>query len=235
MIKTALELTHKHLKVVLKQGWFTLLVGAFILEIPVQGFYIYKRAMEAMIEPGGAAETIRIINTVSILMLETLISAFVMFCASVYAHSSYRQRSADIWEITKSTAIPLTVESLRALGKTILGFVLFIIPGFYFYVRYSQVPFVVLFSDAYKSGKADALKLSNYLTHGKGILVSLFLLVTGTIGLYLSVFKDSNPPLEEPFVFGVCFLINLLVQVYIAVASYFLYELLMEEKKVENL
>lgn len=233
MIKSALELTHKHLGPILKRGWLTMLIGTLILEIPVQGFHQYKRSMEAALGSGGVEETIRIINTVSILIFEFLVTTYIMFCAAVYAESSYRKCSPNLFETTKKKALPLAVESLRALGKTILGFVLFIIPGIYFYVRYSQVPYVVLFSDAYKSGKADALKLSNYLTQGRGFLVSLFLLVTGTISLYLSVFKDSNPPLESPLVFGVCFLANFLVQVYIAIASYFLYELLMEEKKME--
>ncbi|OQW50856.1 MAG: hypothetical protein A4S09_11050 [Proteobacteria bacterium SG_bin7] len=231
MIKSTLKLTHQHLGAVLKSGWLSMLAGTVILEIPVQGFYIYKRTIESELGPGGAAETIRIINTASILLIETFISAYIMFSAAIFADSSYKNTPTNFLEVTKKNLIPLTIESLRALGKTILGFVLFIIPGLYFYVRYSQVPFVVIFSDAYKAGKADALKLSSYLTQGKGVLVTMFLLLTGTFSFYLSVLKDSNPLLDSPLVFGVCFLVNFLVQVYIAIASYFLYHLLMEDKK----
>lgn len=231
MIQKILRSTHKYVIPVLKSGWLPILAGAFLLEIPVQGFRMYQKSVEIMIGPTGMGETLRIMNEVFILLFEALISAYIMFCVSVKTDGLFKNKKADLIDVTKETAIPLTVESLRALGKTILGLVLFIIPGLYFYVRYSQVPYVVMFSDAYKSGKADALKLSNFLTVGKGFMVSMFLVGTGIISLYISVFKSSYPPIESPLIFGVCFLVNFLVQVYISVASYFLYDLLMEDKK----
>ncbi len=232
MIKQLFELTFKHYIPVLKRGGWTLLLGTFILEIPIQAMQEYQRAVEAsLLGMGGAVDTARLVNQVTLLLLETLVTAYILFCASIYTHSIYRNKATELLKVTKETAVPLTVESLRALGKTILGLVLFVLPGFYFYIRLSQVPFVVLFTNAYKSGKADALKMSNFLVMGNGVLVTLFLIITSAINLYVSVLKDSHPPMESPAVFGVCFLFNFLVQVFFCVASYFLFELLLISKK----
>lgn len=234
MIFQTLALTNKNFFAILKKGWWVLFIGALVLEIPVQYLHQYQRSVEgSMMELGpGAVDSLRLINQMMILMVEGLITAFILFCGAVYSHAVYKNNAdAQLLEITKSTAVPLTVESLRALGKTILGLVLFIIPGLYFYVRYSQVPFVVMFSNAYKSGKADALKMSNYLVAGNTLKVTVFLIVTGACSLYLSVLKDSHPPSETPLLFGICFFLSFLVQVYFCVASYFLFDRIFESKK----
>ncbi len=233
MIREILELTHRYLVPVLKKGWWVLFGGALILELPIQYLHQYQRTIQDTMEAvgPGAADTMRIMNQMFVLVFEGVVTAYILFCTAVYTDTVYKKRaSANLGHITKVTAVPLTIESLRALGKTILGLVLFIVPGLYYYIRYSQVPFVVMFSNAYKTGKADALKMSNYLVAGNAIKVTLFLIVTGAGSLYLSVLKDSNPPTDSPLLFGICFFVSFLVQIYFCVASYFLFERLIASK-----
>lgn len=57
----------------------------------------------------------------------------------------------------------LVIEHLRAWGHTLTWSFLFIIPGFYKWMSYAFVPFVVLFSKKYRDGEVDALKHSTAL------------------------------------------------------------------------
>ena len=69
-------------------------------------------------------------------------------------------------------------EYFRALASVLLYGLLFLLPGFYRYLRLIFVPYITLFAKPYREGKVDALKLSFALTQGRMWRLLVVLIVT---------------------------------------------------------
>jgi hypothetical protein len=69
-------------------------------------------------------------------------------------------------------------EYLRFLAQVLMYGLLLVIPGFVRYWQLIFVPFIALFSRAYRAGNVDALKLSETLTRGRLPLIVAIVLVT---------------------------------------------------------
>ena len=91
-------------------------------------------------------------------------------------------------------------EQLRATGKVILWGLLFILPGFYKYLRLIFVPFVVAANPQYHQGEVDALANSHQLTQGANLFKVLGLTVVFAVifPVFLSGFDDYRLLLETP-------------------------------------
>jgi len=112
----------------------------------------------------------------------------------------------DVW--------PLTLESLRAMGRIILWSALFLLPGLYFYLRYLFVPFVVIFNREYKNDRRDALLHSHQLTQGS--VIFLFILVFGILGpqFLASSLPELLPYQLKPASTALSILFTLLISMY---------------------
>lgn len=93
------------------------------------------------------------LNLFNSLFFPALISLFTIF----YLKNPTRWFFLTI----RSTDIEsFIIETLRSWGKTIWWGFLFILPGFYKFLSYSYVPFIVLMEKKYDQGLVDALKES---------------------------------------------------------------------------
>lgn len=132
--------------------------------------------------------------------------------------------------ITQAHIESIIIETLRSWGKMIWWGFLFIIPGFYKYLCYSYVPFVVLMDTEYDHGKVDALKESERIFK-KRFMASLITLVLFQLVLpiLLSSLLDSYRSFKEtPFL---AFLSSLLQGVIGLLGLLILMEIFTQEKK----
>ncbi len=74
-------------------------------------------------------------------------------------------------------------EELRFFGEVLMGFLLFLFPGFNRLVDYSWVPFVVLFEEDYRRGSIDALKTSKLIARKHFWFISSVLTLTSLCGV----------------------------------------------------
>lgn len=87
----------------------------------------------------------------------------LLFVMLIFA--SFMQKPSPGFMIQNNFKL-VSIEFLRTVLRTLVGFVCFIIPGIYLTVRYIFVPFVVMGSRKYQEGKVDALKESWKLSTG---------------------------------------------------------------------
>ncbi len=77
---------------------------------------------------------------------------------------------------------PLTIESLRAFCWILIFLLALVIPGIIKYIRYTFVPYVVLFDKRYQQGEVDALERSSELSRGVGLklfaVIALFFAIS---------------------------------------------------------
>lgn len=86
--------------------------------------------------------------------------------------------NSNLWQWGNRKIWPLTIESLRVAAKLLMWSILFILPAFYWYIRYLFVPFVVLLNPKYDSGEIDALEHSSQLSREIAWpLLALFLFI----------------------------------------------------------
>jgi len=93
----------------------------------------------------------------------------------------------------------LLIENIRAMGSTLSWSLLFIIPGFYRFIQYSFVNFIVMLDQDYLEGKVDALKKSVTLTNKKIFKVfGIFLLMAVIVPLFVSSFDEYSVLTQTP-------------------------------------
>ncbi|MCK6599574.1 MAG: hypothetical protein L6Q37_14510 [Bdellovibrionaceae bacterium] len=92
----------------------------------------------------------------------------------------------------------LLIETLRSWGKTMWWGFLFILPGFYKFLSYSFVPFVVLLDNDYSLGKKEALAESSRIFKERWAISLLALIIFQLIlPLMLSSLLDSYRNFED--------------------------------------
>ncbi len=148
-------------------------------------------------------------------IIDMILSLFLFFIVPLRILDSELERpntSLFLW--AERDVWPLTLESLRAMGKVILWSILFILPGLYFYLRYLFVPFIVIFNREYKEGQRDALLHSSKLTKGSvGFLMVFILGVMGTHFLASSL-SELLPLDLKPASTALSILFTLLISMY---------------------
>ncbi len=233
MVKVVLQNTNKWFVRVLKQGWKPIVIGAVLFEIPSQYFVFYQRFIQQNMQAGvKISDAIRLTNELCLGLVGMLSFGYLMLIVPImvdrFSKNKAPTKTVDLlFDFLK----PLTVETLRSMGRILLWSLLLVLPGLYYYMRYTFVPLVVVLSPAYRDGKVDALKLSDFLTRGFGLPISIYLIGSSLASYAASLLKDTTDILENPLLFIIYFALFLLVEVYFCVVAYFLYDYLFEIKK----
>ncbi len=131
------------------------------------------------------------LNLINSLFFPALISLFTIF---------YLKNPSWWFFLTiRSTDIEsFIIESLRSWGKTIWWGFLFILPGFYKFLSYSYVPFIVLLEKKYDQGLVDALKESERIfLSRKWASLSTLLFFQMILPIMLSSLLDSYQNFNE--------------------------------------
>lgn len=131
------------------------------------------------------------LNLLNSLVFPALISLFTIFYL----------KNPSQWfflSIKSSDIESFIIETLRSWGKTIWWGFLFILPGFYKFLSYSYVPFIVLMEKKYDQGLVDALKESERIfLSRKWASLSTLLFFQIILPIMLSSLLDSYRNFSE--------------------------------------
>jgi hypothetical protein len=158
--------------------------------------YLNMRVEEILRDPTGINSSFYIFGFVS------LVSG-VVFPVFLFAFALYGLRSLENWkqglgEFFHRYISQIFIETLRSWGKTLLWGLFFIVPGFWKFLEYSLVPFVVAASPRYDLGQEDALEASSHIFRkhwGKILALLVFfhilipLVLTGLFDAYRLIWK----------------------------------------------
>lgn len=149
-------------------------------------------------------------STVSILMvlaavLMTLIRSLVFLLIVPGRFDDFRQKRKyrSFFFLLKKYTLPLTLEGLRVVGKTILWLLLFIFPGLFQAWRLYLVPLIVVLNPQYDEGKVDALRHSHKLIRGRDFVWVPFLVFLAVFDLSYEIFSVAftvTEPLSQVLV-----------------------------------
>ncbi len=136
----------------------------------------------------GADQSMALIGLILVLSMISeffLNNAYLLLAARIFRSqkpgSSIQLQLEDLLDYKQ-----MVIEEIRFFGEVLMGFILFIFPGFNRLVEYSWVPFVVLFDEDYRKGKVDALKASKFMARRHFWYLSTVLTLTS-----LSVFVSD--------------------------------------------
>ena len=206
-----------------------LLIGMIFFESVFQYLLFLQRSMDDLIKNGvNLPQMIVVSNLLLYLMVSMIFSFFLAIVVTFSVHAVIKKTEIPWWQSFKVNAWPLTVESMRALGKVLLWSFL-IIPGFIWYVRYFLVALVVLLEPEFKKGKVDALKLSEFLTLGHAWKVFGFIVFA--TGLSTLRFQDIFNIGTNPIAVVLLYIVWAALQLYTSLMCYFLYQYLYELKR----
>ncbi len=132
--------------------------------------------------------------------LNGVVAPLLSWVVFLYATRKLAQPATSFVSFFGKNIKPLTIESLRSLGKTFLWSLLLIIPGMIRMVQLSLVPFVVTLHEGYPRGQVDALQASTrlvnrYFVRISGILILIYLIWPGVSTAFFSEQRDffSSP------------------------------------------
>ena len=111
---------------------------------------------------------LQVVSTFGLTMTSTLVGIFMVMLVPLRTKEILEQTSTPqpFWPFFSKHIGPLTIEGLRMIGFVLLWLLLLAIPGIYKQVRWSFMPFVVMFEEDYAAGKIHPLKYSHTLTRG---------------------------------------------------------------------
>jgi hypothetical protein len=138
---------------------FLLVFSALALHTVLQQIF-EKRIQSIISSPEGLTPALWGWALLS-LILAFLIPLFLALATSFYISRPLHQLSVQ--QFLREHFEPGLIETLRAWGKSMLWFFVFIVPGFVFYFLFSLSPYVVAFSRRYSEGLDDALSASRKL------------------------------------------------------------------------
>jgi len=92
----------------------------------------------------------------------------------------------------------LTLESLRALAVTLIWTMALILPGFFKYLRFFFVPYIVVADPLYEKGQVDALEKSNQLVKGYTLQLFIIICLLTASELTRGAMREKFPLLQEP-------------------------------------
>lgn len=158
--------------------------------------YLNMRVEDILRDPSGINSSLYIFGFIS--LISGIVFPVFLFTLALYSMRSIEGLKNDIGEFFHHYIGQIFVESLRSWGKTLLWALLFIVPGFWKFLEYSLVPFVVVASPRYDAGNEDALESSAHIfrKHWGKILSVLVLfhifiplVLTGLFDAYRLVWK----------------------------------------------
>jgi hypothetical protein len=95
----------------------------------------------------------------------------------IYGAQTSEGSESKLWDYVQHHLNQLSIEILRSWGKTLMWSLLFILPGFWKYLEYTMIPFVVVMSKAYERGDEDSLVASTRLVRSKMLKILAIILV----------------------------------------------------------
>lgn len=104
---------------------------------------------------------------------------------------------------------PLAIESMRMLPKGLVLTMLLIVPGIYYFIRMSFLPYLVQFSAQYSKGKIDMLKYSYEISKGVFFPVLVLAVMTGALQYALLSLTGAFSVWTQPVIFGALFMVNI--------------------------
>ena len=81
------------------------------------------------------------------------------------------------WRVINEKLAQLIIESLRVIGYSLCWVQALVIPGVIKYLRWTFVPFIVLFDADYQRGEVDALARSNKIIRGHTLAIFLCFII----------------------------------------------------------
>jgi len=105
---------------------------------------------------------------------------FILFMVaySLFNKTHPPKQSLKFWPFIFRMSWPLLIEGLKAICYIFCGLLLFIVPGIIKQIRFTFLPYVILFNRSYHEGKLKALPHSDQLSRGLAwILFFLFVCV----------------------------------------------------------
>lgn len=178
----------------------------------------------ALKNPSGVSSTLWFYGFSSLLI--SLMFPVLVICISVYGIKSANSDvviNQSLIQYLRKKVEQLFIEIMRAWGKIMAWGLLFILPGIYKYVIYSLVPFVVLTSNEYESGRVDALKESARIFKKRWLLfIFINLLFYLFIPLLVSQLSDNYRTFSRTPLSAV--IVNFLETFILFIGIYWLYK-----------
>jgi hypothetical protein len=166
-----------------------------------------------------------ILAVVSILIAQIILSLFGLIVVNqVLEDQSHEKPTSQIWVSVRENLKYIFINYARALLKTVLGFILFLIPGIILWVQFTFVPYVVLFDSQFKAGKVDALERSKALVKGHFWRLSGILILCLLLSMVPELCLGAVNPLESPVIFTVLFFVGLILDLYGDIVIYCVYK-----------
>jgi len=164
------------------------------------------------------------------MVLSSLLSSglFIIIIPPYIDRVRKNQPPPDIGKHFKKFFAPVTIESLRVVGKMAVGFLLLVIPFFTQMIRLYFVPYVVQLDPRYDAGEIDALEESSKLVKGRFWVVVALLTPPALISL-VEMVKTYTPPAS--IYSTLAFLLTLFSMIYTQIMIFSIYESLTEDKK----
>ncbi len=231
-IKQAITSSAQLYKPFIKVTWLGLLSLFIFTEILQHYFHFIA----------GLTRTTESANLPAILgQILTSLLEFVVFSMLVPLHIMPMTANASAFDLqartdetftkfTQKHIHALTAESLRALGLTMLWSLALILPGFFKYVRYTFMPYVVVADPVYQRGERDALAYSNDLIKGFTGQVLLLILVFMGTEFTRDYMRDQYPLMQSPVIAIMAGLLFFAFNIYANILLFRLYQIRVKVK-----
>lgn len=144
-----------------------------------------------------------------------LIESFLALAVLGYGVKKLQQMGAEevsIGKHFKKYLRDIIIESLRAMGRIAVGFLL-IIPGIVRLVRYYMIPYIVQFDSSYEIGKIDALEEANSLVKGHFFKLFGLLFLTQIASLVLQIISIKFNLFTSPLPWILFYMAEVLLQI----------------------
>ena len=152
--------------------------------------YLNMRVEEILRDPSGVTTSLYIFGFIS--LISGVIFPVFLFTLALFALRSLEGWKQGLGEFFHHYINQIFIETLRSWGKTLSWALLFIIPGFWKFLEYSLVPFVVTASPRYDLGQEDALEASSQVFRKHwGKILSVLILFHVFIPLVLTGLFDA--------------------------------------------
>lgn len=142
------------------QVFKTIALPLFVLVVLASNLdqYLNLRVETILRDPMGVTGSLYIFGFIS--LISGIVFPVFLFTLVLYALRAIEGHDQGLGEFFHRHINQIFIESLRSWGKTLLWALLFILPGFWKYLQYCLVPFVVTASPRYDAGNEDALEAS---------------------------------------------------------------------------
>lgn len=170
--------------------------------------FINSKIESILRSPQGLSQTIWVYGSVSIFsslffpLLITFIASYAL-ARSIQDQDYARFTPQNLEQFIHQNFELSFLETIRSWGKTFLWTFVFIIPGLIKFFLYLPTPFVVFFSERYKAGEVDALKLAQKITQKHWFWFLVYMtMFTFVLPMTLSLTMDEYRVFRDYFVYA---------------------------------